>query len=418
MDKEVKILNKKLILKISLIALTIIVIIGIIFIYIVYSKLFDNSIPIIERPDEYITDYTPPEDITEAEENEEPTAAQEVDAAIPVPTKNSDIPVNPQPSVVQEVIDDNLQPPVDQAANEDNPQPPTDESSPSTKPDGKNNNANKNDNDSDIIYASPKKQTPIYKKDKISEDVLNILLLGSDSRDPKIDRGRSDSMMVLSYNKTKRTATLLSLQRDSLIPIEDHGWNRINTAYFFGGVGLIINTINDLFDLDIQYYAIINFEGFTTIVDKIGGVDVTLTKAEADYYNKSNGWTLKEGVNTLNGAQALAHSQNRTTGSESDFGRTKRQRAVLLSIYKKCIKLKDFATITALIELGLTKVNTNLPPDIIYSIATDVISGETPELITAYMPFKDTWKSVWYKKMSVIQIDIKENKNQIKELLY
>jgi LCP family protein required for cell wall assembly len=413
MSKEVnKDTKKRLLLKISLFILIIMIIVGGIFIYIIYTNLFDNSIPIVERSGTYVIDYTPPEDLIKADENEVQSAGQdEVIEDNTEPTEEQEDNLN-EVHPVEEEIDNNPVPPTDEV-NENKSEASTVEAGSST------GNSGKYSYDDDKIYASPKKQIPIYKKDRIDEDILNILLLGSDSRDTKIDRGRSDSMIVLSYNKTKNTAILLSLQRDTFIPIEEHGWNRINTTYFFGGVGLAINTINDLFDLDIQNYAIINFEGFINVVDKIGGVDVILNKAEAAYYNKNNGWKLKEGLNTLNGEQALVHSRNRTTGVDYDFGRTRRQRDVLLAIYKKGIELKDFATITSLIEFGLTKVSTNLPLDIIYSITSDLLSTDTtPEIITEHMPFKDTWKSVWYKKMLVIQIDIKENNNQIHELLY
>jgi anionic cell wall polymer biosynthesis LytR-Cps2A-Psr (LCP) family protein len=75
--------------------------------------------------------------------------------------------------------------------------------------------------------------------------------MGTDSRDVTLDRGRSDAMIVVSYNSKTGSVKLTSLLRDSLVPIEGVGWNRINTAYFFGGVGLAVNTVNQLYNLDI-----------------------------------------------------------------------------------------------------------------------------------------------------------------------
>lgn len=374
-------INKKFILIISLSLVAILLLAGIIFIYGLYSKIFNNSIPIIERTEDYVIDNTPPEDIVKASDEDVQQAAEDIPA-----DENGE----------QAAVD-----------------PITEE--PKTDSETDNNN----DSSDDYTYASPTKEIPIYKKEQINKDVLNILLLGRDSLDPSNDRGRTDSMIVLSYNKNKGTTTLLSLQRDSLIPIEDHGWNRINTSYFFGGVGLCINTINDVFDLDIQNYAVVDFNGIVDIINKIGGVEVTLTKAEADYYNKSIGSTLTEGKNLLNGEQALVHSRNRTTGTDYDFGRARRQRDVLFTIYNKCIKIKDFSTITSLIEFGLTKVSTNLTPDFIYTMAREVINSTTPPMLKAeHMPFTGTWESAWYKKMLILKIDIKENTRLIHELLY
>lgn len=91
--------------------------------------------------------------------------------------------------------------------------------------------------------------------------MLNILVLGTDSRNVTLDRGRSDTMIVVSYNKKEGTIKMVSLLRDALIPIEGYGWNRINTAYFFGGVGLAVNTVNQLFGLDIQSFVVVDING-------------------------------------------------------------------------------------------------------------------------------------------------------------
>lgn len=107
----------------------------------------------------------------------------------------------------------------------------------------------------------------IFNESRIDKDVVNIMLFGSDVREGE-RHGRSDTMMILSYNRKLRTAKLVSLLRDTWIYIPNRDtWNRINTAYFFGGVGLAINTVNSNFGMDIQYYVKVDFDSLKEIVD-------------------------------------------------------------------------------------------------------------------------------------------------------
>ncbi len=105
------------------------------------------------------------------------------------------------------------------------------------------------------IEADPGELTddPIFAVNPKDPNVMNILMLGSDSRGT--DRGRTDSIILISYNKSTRQAKMVSFLRDSWVYIPGKDiWNRINTSYFFGGVGMLVNTLNTNFDLDIQYY--------------------------------------------------------------------------------------------------------------------------------------------------------------------
>lgn len=187
----------------------------------------------------------------------------------------------------------------------------------------------------------------IFNESRIDKDVVNIMLFGSDVREGE-RHGRSDTMMILSYNRKLRTAKLVSLLRDTWIYIPDRDtWNRINTAYFFGGVGLAINTVNSNFGMDIQYYVKVDFESLKEIVDTVGGIDVYLTEREIEYINNSaenDVLPVKEGWQHLNGRQTLAHSRNRSIGGDGDWSRTRRQRDVMYAFLKsKDRKIHCFA---------------------------------------------------------------------------
>ena len=155
------------------------------------------------------------------------------------------------------------------------------------------------------------KEVKIAKEDQIDNDVYNVLLVGTDSRDPNSDMGRSDSMMLVSFNKNEGKSTIISFLRDTLVDIDGYGKSRLGHTYAYGGVGLTINTLNKQFGLDIQDYVTINFDNLVNIIDELGGIEVTLTEEEAEYYRQNGMPDIQAGVVTLTGSQALAHARNR-----------------------------------------------------------------------------------------------------------
>ncbi len=272
----------------------------------------------------------------------------------------------------------------------------------------------------EIPYVEPTypvRHTNIYKKEPIDPDVWNILLLGRDTEGSLSIAGRTDAMIVLSYNKKTHQIKMVSLMRDSLVPIEGYGWNRINTPYFFGGAGLAVNTVNDVFGLDIQNYIVINFSGMKDLIDEFGGVDIVLTQEEANYYNSQVGYDLPVGAVTLTGAQAMTHMRNRSIYN-SDFARTQRQRDVLISLYNKIMIDSDASKIVSLINYSMNKVTTNLQASDLIFLATNAAKAGKQEIVAESMPFAGTYGSAWYKGMLIIQIDILENRRLIHQLFY
>lgn len=256
----------------------------------------------------------------------------------------------------------------------------------------------------------------IAKEEQKDDDVTNILLVGTDSRDPDSDMGRSDSMMLVSFNSSKNKATAASFLRDSLVDIDGYGKSRLGHTYAYGGVGLTINTINKTYDLDIQKYVIINFENLVSVMDEIGGVEVHITAEEAEYYRQNGMPDIQEGTMTLTGAQALAHARNRKL--DSDFGRTRRQRDVIYGIYNKIMQTKDPASLLPLINYCMTQVQTNLSVNEIYSLAKEILAAENLQTRQTSVPAEETYKSITYEGMSVLEIDFEANKERLKEFLY
>ncbi len=203
-------------------------------------------------------------------------------------------------------------------------------------------------------------KTPIYKVEKKNPDIENILVLGTDSRDVTRERGRSDAIIIFSYNKKTDEVKMISVLRDSLVPIEGHGWNRINAAYSFDGVGLAVNTVNQIFDLDIQRFVVVDFNGVKDFINKVGGVDIRLTEAEAEYFNRTGtlGKQVEAGVCHLSGAPALTYMRTRKV--DSDFGRTNRQQKLIQALANKILNEKALPEIYGLTDFAFKLIKTNI----------------------------------------------------------
>lgn len=256
----------------------------------------------------------------------------------------------------------------------------------------------------------------IAQEDQRDKDVINVLLVGTDSRDPNSDMGRSDSMMLVSFNQKEGKTTAVSFLRDSLVDIPGYGKSRLGHTYAYGGVGLTINTLNQTYDMDIQKYVTIDFENLVSIIDEIGGIEIYVSAEEAEYYRQNGMPDIVEGTVTMTGSQALAHARNRTLGS--DFERTRRQRSVVYGIYRKILEEKDTSALLPLINYCMEHVKTNMDVPEIYNMAKKVLGAGDLKLQSAALPQEGTYTPVTYEGMDVLEIDFEANKEFLDKLIY
>lgn len=287
-----------------------------------------------------------------------------------------------------------------------------------------------NEIQTDIILDEPKVDENtsyvsdnIYKEEQKEDEIINILLCGMDARNYET-KSRSDTIILASYNKTQHTVKLVSFMRDSWVYLPERGWSRINAATAYGGTGLLINTINHNFDLDIQNYVQIKFDDFRKVIDILGGIDVELTKQEIRYINNklhvedkdwNNDIKAEPGIITLNGAQALWHCRNRSIGN-SDFSRTDRQREVLEVIINKALKMNIPQAIKMVYEMS-NYINTNIPITTIIDLGTDAIINKTLEVESTRIPFDGEYVFANKNGASVLEINIDENTNKLHEFI-
>ncbi len=264
-------------------------------------------------------------------------------------------------------------------------------------------------------------KTPIYKVAKKDPNIENILVIGTDSRDVTRERGRSDAMIVVSYNKKTGAIKMVSILRDSLVPIEGRGWNRINAAYSFDGIGLAVNTVNQLFDLDIQRFVVIDFNGVTDFIDKAGGVTISLTQAEVDYMtNYSNGKvSYNVGPNHFNGDRALVYMRIRKI--DSDFKRTERQRKVIETLATTIVKEKSLAEIYELTDFGFGLIKTNISLSELTSVVTSVATNAASNglnMESQHVPYSDAYTYKYYNGMAIVSFNIDDAARRVNKFIY
>ena len=256
-------------------------------------------------------------------------------------------------------------------------------------------------------------------KELVSDDnVLNILLIGTDSRDPQNDRGRSDSMILVSINKNTKKMIMTSFLRDTWVEIPEIGPQRLNAAYAYGGPPLLVKTIQANFGIRIDKYATINFGAFQDAIDTIGGVDINVTDEEVQYINNSMKVSKKlekGGKYTLNGEQALAYARIRYIGT--DFGRTQRQRTVMDEIFRKA-KALSLSELSDFLEKILPNVSTNFDKGEVFWLvlkASDYLSYPRKE---QSIPNTGSYKNMVIDGMMVLGIDFEKYNKELKESIY
>lgn len=264
-----------------------------------------------------------------------------------------------------------------------------------------------------------------YKED----GVINILLIGNDSRENGED-GRSDAMILLSISSKTRKIYITSLLRDMYVEIPGHDGNRLNAAYSYGGAELLMETIEKNFDISVNRYVLVNFEAFANLVDSVGGVELELTSQEIEYVNgylveynmltnrpqgTDNMDTSVSGLVHLNGPQALAYTRNRYLGT--DFGRTERQRKVLMAVIRK-LPATVLTNPGELIDGLFPNLTTNLTRGECYLLSLQAGKLLTYDIEQGSIPLPGTYKDASIRGMSVLEVDFEENKKYLRENIY
>ena len=229
--------------------------------------------------------------------------------------------------------------------------------------------------DTKIILSKSKKM----KKSDTSEQELSssgksltepftMLLMGIDSTDEVLEKNaiaNGDTLILITFNPKTLNATMISIPRDSYVPIacwSDKAENKITHAAGYG-TDCMMQTIEDYFGVNIDYYAKINFKGLVKLVNAVGGVEVNVDADQTlctDDSSRGGQVCIEPGLQTLNGEQALVYARNRKQLANGDFGRGLHQQEIVMALIDKIKDIDKVSTFTKILDTISNSMDTNL----------------------------------------------------------
>lgn len=219
-----------------------------------------------------------------------------------------------------------------------------------------------------------------------ADGIYNILLIGVDRRDDSW-YGNSDTMVLVTFNDNKKQICLTSFLRDLVADIPEVGVRKLNAACAYGGPKLLTATMRENYAVDIDNYAMVDFDSAEDVIDALGGVDVELSAEEADYAGVSG-----SGLVHLDGKHAVTYARDRTTGGTFDFGRTQRQRNVIMAIIQKAQK-GGFSSLDGAAKAALPYITHNLTQGRLLSFISKLPTYVKYNTVEQHIPFDGQWHS-------------------------
>jgi polyisoprenyl-teichoic acid--peptidoglycan teichoic acid transferase len=242
---------------------------------------------------------------------------------------------------------------------------------------------------------------------------VNILLLGVDSRGE--EKSRTDTMMLAQIDPKTNETKLVSFMRDIYAEIPGYKNYKLNTAFYLGGPELLRKTIKQNFDLDIQYYMIVDFKGFEQSVDILApkGIEMDVEKAMSE----NIGVSLQPGVQNLNGKELLGYARFRHD-NYGDFGRVERQQKVIAALKDEALSIGGVTKLPKMAGSIQPYIQTNMSKLDQISIAKDILLSNSSDMDKLTLPVDGSFTNGSYSGVgSVLEIDFEENIQALKEFL-
>ncbi|WP_339262948.1 LCP family protein [Lysinibacillus sp. FSL K6-3209] len=252
-----------------------------------------------------------------------------------------------------------------------------------------------------------------FSGDEVKDDIENYLLLGIDTRGE--EKSRTDTMMILSWNKKTNDVKLVSFMRDIYADIPGYQSYKLNTAYYLGGVQLLKDTLSNMFGLPIHHYALVDFKNFESLVDILApnGVEMDVEKDMSEKI----GVTLTKGTHNLNGQELLGYARFRHD-AEGDFGRVARQQKVIEALKNEILAPQNLLNLPKFIGAAQGYVTTD------YSSAGEIqqvlkmVSKGKVSIEKATIPIEGSYDFQNFSHAgSAIVIDEKANKAFLSKFL-
>ncbi|MEO4055201.1 LCP family protein [Solibacillus sp. CAU 1738] len=263
-------------------------------------------------------------------------------------------------------------------------------------------------------YASQTKipEEKFVPDEKVNK-IENYLILGVDSRGE--EKSRTDTMMLLSWNRETNKMKLVSFMRDIYAEIPGFQSYKLNTAYYLGGVQLLKDTLTNMFDVPIHHYALIDFKSFEELIDILApnGIEIYVEKDMSAYI----GVSLKQGTQRLNGQQLLGYARFRHD-AEGDFGRVARQQKVIEALKDELFSPSNVKNLPKFVGAAQGYITSDLTSAQELKTVLSVVAGGPVTIEKMTVPLEGTYSFNSYSHAgSVLEIDKEANKTALHEFL-
>ena len=271
--------------------------------------------------------------------------------------------------------------------------------------------------DIDYYETGEIQEVPIYEQNKIDRYTITMAVVVQQGKIDSEPR-QTDMVFLVSYNQLLQKLSFVALPRDMLLPTHEYGWKRVGAIYAAGGIGLLINTVNDCFDLGIQDYVYTGTDELAQLADAVNGVPAELTDAEAKYINEQTGSTLSPGKNRLSGSQAVCYLSDRISDNKGDIGRSEKQLVLISDTFQYLTDNFDREYLVPLFTIIFKCIRTNFDWDSLFGLGYEVAVANELIVTTIRMPFDDAFSEIMYEGAYSILPEIEKNKILLQQILF
>lgn len=253
-----------------------------------------------------------------------------------------------------------------------------------------------------------------FRADEVKGNVETFLILGVDSQGTE-EKSRTDTMMLLAWNRDTNDMKLVSFMRDIYAEIPGYQSYKLNTAYYLGGAQLLKETLNTMFDIPIHHYAIIDFKSFESLIDILAPNGI-----EVDVEKKMDGliyMTIEPGLQQLNGTQLLGYARYRGD-AEGDFGRVARQQQVIELLKGELLSPENLKNLPKFVGAAQGYVTSDISSAAQFKMALSMLAGGSASIEKMTIPAEHTYSFKSYRHAgSVIELDLEQNKQLLHTFL-
>ncbi len=259
-------------------------------------------------------------------------------------------------------------------------------------------------------------QVEIYSQEQIDKFITSVLITVQNQPLGQAN-AQADMVFIASFNAFEQRLSVVALAGQTLAEVEGYGQKSLAEAFALGGPGLLVNTMNKNFGLDLQNYASTDTHSLAAMIDLLGGIQAQLTHSEADYINAALGeGDLRAGRATLTGTQSMVHAMDGLSG-HTPLGNLERSLALVHSAIFNMRKTATKEAMLPLLSLVFSNIQTNLDLTALNDLGYEILKAEEIEYASLILPAEGSWEAAG-PNGEYLQADVPANAELLRETLY